>query len=498
MSEIKRAAYKIVTVDICNKMKKNILFYPRGYDNSIQKIRINELTGLMPPLGLASIAAVIRQKGHEIQLIDACAHLKVTNSQWAEKLAAAKPDFVGFSATTPSFNDAYDVCKKLKEIAPEIKTVFGGIHVSALKERILQNYSAIDFIVVGEGEFAFCDIIDSKKTEEIPGVFSRIDKSIVGGKPQSAKTLCNMDDLPFPAYDLIDGFPKKYNMALFSYPQFPTANIISSRGCVYHCSFCDRSVYKTSFRWNSPEYTCDLVKYLSQNFGIKHIMFYDDLFTLNRERVSKLCKLLRTKTPKITFNCIVRIGHIDKELIAELKSAGCWMVHCGIESGDQETLNKHKENLSLEQIRNDVEMLHKSGLWVKGLFMMGFPSETEESFRKTIDFAVSLPLKDANLTSFTPYPGAPVYCEIEEHGEFDKSPRNWNNCDCVMPVFVPYTMKSKEKMSELYGEFIRKFYNRPFAYGVYNKMFIQCPHSYWRLLKNLPIYLKYATQMKFR
>jgi len=479
-------------------MKKIVLFYPRGYDNSVQKIRINELTGLMPPLGLASIAAVVRKKGHEVLLIDACAHPKITNSQWAEKLAAQKPDFVGFCATTAAFNDAYDVCKKLKETAPQIKTIFGGIHVSALKEKILQNYPAVDFVVAGEGEFAVCDILDGKKTEDIPGVFSRNGTTVAAGEPQTVKTLCNMDDLPFPAYDLIEKFPQRYNMALFSYPQFPTANIISSRGCVYHCSFCDRSVYQTTFRWNSPQYTCDLVKYLSQDFGIKHVCFYDDLFTLNRERVSQLCKLLREKTPKITFNCIVRIGHIDKELIAELKSAGCWMVHCGIESGDQEILDRHKENLSLEQIRKDIYTLHKSGLWVKGLFMMGFPGETEKSFRKTIDFAVSLPLKDANLTSFTPYLGAPTYDEIEKYGEFDKSAKNWDNCDCITPVFVPYSMKSREQMSTLYGEFIRRFYNRPFAYGVYNKMFIQCPHSYWRLLKNLPIYLKYAAEMKFR
>ena len=464
-------------------MKKVILFHSRGYDNSVNKIRINELTGAMPPLGLASIAAVVRQKGHEVSITDACLHHKITNLQWAKKLAAENPDFVGFCATTSSFNDAYDLCKKLKEISPSIKTVFGGIHVSSLKEKILQDYSAIDFVVAGEGEFAFCDIIDGNVSQR---------------KVHSAKTLCNMDDLPFLAYDLIQGFPKKYTMALFSYPQFPTANIISSRGCVYHCSFCDRSVYQTSFRWNSPEYTVDLIKYLTLNFGIKHIMFYDDLFTLNRERVSRLCKLLREKTPKLTFNCIVRIGHIDKDLIAELKSAGCWMVHCGIESGDQDILDKHKDSLSLEKIRNDVETLHKSGLWVKGLFMMGFPGESEESFRKTIDFAVSLPLKDANLTSFTPYPGAPIYSEIENYGEFDKSPENWDNCDCITPVFVPYTMKSRERMSELYGEFIRRFYNRSFAYGVYNKMFLQCPHSYWRLLKGLPVYLKYAAEMKFR
>jgi radical SAM superfamily enzyme YgiQ (UPF0313 family) len=111
--------------------------------------------------------------------------------------------------------------------------------------------------------------------------------------------------------------------------------------------------------------------------------FYDDLFTLNRKRVEELCLRLSSSRIPVTFNCIVRIGHIDPQLIALLKKGGCWMVSVGIESGDQEPAGYSKDGLSIESIRRDVQLLHDSGLWVKGLFMIGFPGEKEESIVKT-------------------------------------------------------------------------------------------------------------------
>ena len=171
------------------------------------------------------------------------------------------------------------------------------------------------------------------------------------------------------------------------------------------------------------------------------------------------------------------------------------MVSVGIESGDQQILDNHKEGLELTRIREDITKLHKAGIWVKGLFMMGFPGETPESFQKTIDFARSLPLAIANLTAFTPYPGAPIYSTIDKLGTFDQSPDNWRNLDCQKIVFTPNENPSKENLQKQYGEFLNKFYNRPFAYNFYNHMFLQSPHSYYRVLKNLPTYLKYLKDL---
>lgn len=468
-----------------------VLYYPRGYDATTSQRSISSLAVNLPPIGLASIAAVLRNAGHQVTIIDGTMIDKLSNKAIATKILAHSPDLVGFSTITSNFLDAYDVCDSVKKITSDVPTVFGGPHVSCGKGKLLEDYSSIDAIVAGEGELSMRALADGDPWNTIEGLFYRDGESIKHG-PERMK-MCVMDDLPFPAYDLIDGFPKKYAMALFSYPKHPSATVISSRGCVYRCSYCDRSVFEQSFRWNSPEYTVEQVQYLARDFGVKHVMFYDDLFTLNRARVAKLCGIMRASKHKVSFNCIVRIGHIDSELIRELKSAGCWMVHVGIESGDQNVLDGFKEGLRLEDIRRDVEKLHSEGLYVKGLFMMGFPGETEESIIKTMQFAQSLPLKDANITAFTPFPGAPITKGIEKKGTFNE---DWSLMDCVNFVFVPYEVRSKEMLESYYKQFIQGFYNRPFMRKMYRKMMLQSPHSYWRLLKHAPYFLRYAKEIK--
>ncbi len=468
-----------------------LLFCPRGFIDTSSGKHVFSLAAALPPLGLASIAAVLRQAGHDVSLWDGALRPSVTNAQWAQRIAAYKPDFACFSAVTSAFDDAHDVCRRVKELQDSIRTVFGGAHVSWGREQILARFQAVDYVVAGEGEFSLLKLVEGRPPETIEGLYYRDGPVVRNGPPQEPQ--CSMDDLPFPAYDMLDGFPGAYRLPLFNYRRHPGASVISSRGCVYRCSYCDRSVFRRSFRHNSPEYTFELVQWLRRDFGIRHVIFYDDLFTLDRNRVARLCGLLRSSRPGLGFNCIVRVGHIDKELVGELKSAGCWMVNVGIESGDQDMLDIHKEGLALDMIRRDIELLHNAGLWVKGLFMVGFPGETEQSIRATIDFACSLPLKDANVTAFTPFPGAPVFKGIESLGAFEN---DWSRMDCVNFVFVPKEIGSRQALERYYAEFIRRFYRRPFARRAYRRMFLESPHSYWRLLRHAAAFLGYASSLK--
>jgi anaerobic magnesium-protoporphyrin IX monomethyl ester cyclase len=469
-----------------------ILFHPRGYSLNPCKVKnIGSLACIMPPVGLASIASVLRNAGHNVSIIDAALKYTVSNSEWSRLLTEESPDMIGFSATTAAFLDAYDICRRVKDIKSDIKTVFGGVHVSWGKDKLLKQFPAIDYIIAGEGEIPLKKLADGIPLKEIERLYFRDNETIISGDSQSA--LCNLDDLPFPAYDLLDGFPRKYLMPLFSYPKHPGANIISSRGCVYECPYCDRSVFGKSFRWNSPEYTYEQMLWLNKDFGVRHFNFYDDLFTLNKGRVEKLCSLLSEKRLPVTFNCIVRAGHIDKELTGLLKRGNCWMVSIGIESGDPAILAMEKQGLTIEKIRQDVEQLHASGLWVKGLFMSGFPSETVDSIVKTREFAMSLPLKDANLTVFTPFPGSPIYSEIEKSGTFDN---DWEKMNCVDIVFIPKEIGNKEILKFHYGEFYRSFYNRPFMRKyVYPRLMVKSLHSMWRLGRHGLSFLRYSKSL---
>lgn len=466
---------------------KVVLFYPRGYSLKNKTKKINSIACVMPPLGILSIAAYLRQASIDVVILDGALEAQVTNEEWCDRIMDLDPDFVGFSVTSAAFNDAYNLAEKLKSKNTKIETVFGGVHVSYNPERFIDAYPSIDYVIAGEGEQTLLDLVQRKTKKEIQGLVYREDNLTVMN-PARDKFL-ELDELPFPAYDLLKGFPKKYLMPLFSYKKFPGVNIVSSRGCVYKCSFCDRSVFGASFRYNSPGYTLAMMKELYEKHSVRHFNFYDDLFTLNRKRVFEFCQLLIDSKMKISYNCIVRIGHIDKEMIKMLKRSGCWMVSVGIESSDQDLLNEHKEGLSINKIREDIKFLNKSGLWVKGLFMIGFPGETEESVKKTRELALSLPLKEANLTAFTPFPGAPISQEINKYGSFEC---DTDKMDCMNFVFIPDGL-DKIILEKNYGLFYKKFYTRFFMFWkVYPRLVFESPHSFYRLFKNLFRFLSFA------
>jgi radical SAM superfamily enzyme YgiQ (UPF0313 family) len=467
---------------------KIVLFHPRGFASDPQARRLHHLACTMPPIGLASIAAVLRRAGHRVAILDAALFSSVTNEQWALRIAAEAPDLVGFSAITASFLDAYDVARRVKERDHRIRTVFGGPHVSWGKEKILSRFACVDLVIAGEGEHSFCKLADGAPLGDVEGLYFRNGTGVEHGPPPVG---CDLDTLPFPAYDLLEGFPNRYLMPLFSYPRHPGANVISSRGCIYQCSYCDRSVFGRSFRFNSPEYTAGLVEALATDYGVRHINFYDDLFTLNADRVQRLCGLLSQgrRSHRIRFNCIVRLGHIDDNLIRLLKDAGCFMVNVGIESGDQSILDKHKCGLTLETIRTDINRIAASGIYVKGLFMIGFPGETVASIARTRDFALSLPLAAANLTAFTPFPGAPITQDIAALGSFDD---DWPKMDCEHFVFVPHEIGSREVLVSQYKAFVKAFYQRRQMRPFYRAMLFRSPHSYLRLVRHGLTFASYA------
>ena len=440
----------------------------------------------MAPIGLLSIAAYLLQKRHSIKVYDCKTPQHNLNStEIMTWITDFKPDLVGFTAVTSSFLNAYLLAEQIKAAAPQIKIVFGGVHVSALRGKILEKFGAIDFVVTGEGEGAMADLAAGAQLQTIQGLVYRQGASIQENELRT--DLCQLDTLPFPAYHLLEDFPRRFQGALFNYPKFPVAAIISSRGCTYQCSYCDRSVYRQSFRFNSAEYLYAQMHLLKKNFGVQHIFFYDDLFTFNRERIVKFCQLLKKNPLGMTFNCVAHVGHLDEELLKLLRSAGCWMVSLGIESGAPEILLRHKAKADFSEMKTAVKNIQKAGLRAKGLFMLGLPGETENTVKMTADFIESLRLDDMNMTKFTPFPGSPIYQHIREEGTFGE---NWMLMNCLNFVFIPQGIKSKERLDQLYKQFIRNFYTSKNWISKFGLLCFQCPHSVGRIIKNFPIFLK--------
>ena len=453
---------------------------------------ITTIFNLMPPLGLLSIAAVLEKNSIQVGVID-CYATPETAEEVVDKLLHHKPDIVAFSCTTSSFLEGYRVAELLKKRRPETITVVGGAHACTIGASLLDSYPAVDYLVIGEGEMTMLELAlnTSGRVEDISGIAYRRDG--IGTLSAPRELIANLDELPFPAYHLLPGFPGRYTLPLFSFPTTPNSSIISSRGCPYACSYCDRSVFSRGFRFNSPEYIVEHVAMLNRVYGIRHVFFYDDLFTFDRNRVARFCELKKLRSLDVTYNCIARLEHVDEELLALLKRSGCWQVNFGIESGDPVVLKKHRTFFGLDDVGRKLRMVRDAGMRVKGLFMIGLPGEDEAAIRRTIDYALTLPLEEINVTKFTPFPGAPVYKTIRDQGDFEE---NWPLMNCMNFVFVPHGM-TKDQLENLYNEFISRFYRRPHIHWGYTSMLWRSPRSILAFLKNLPQILSFEMKQKW-
>jgi radical SAM superfamily enzyme YgiQ (UPF0313 family) len=472
---------------------KVLFVHPHGNNWLGGQKDISSVFNLMPPLGMMSIAAVLEQNGIAVELID-CFATPLTAEKLVDRILADPPAAVAFSCTTSSFLEGNRFAELLKQRRPEIVTVVGGAHACSIGPRLLDSFPAIDYLVIGEGELTMLELAQAgfRNAEGIPGLAYRGSDGL-GILPARRELIPDLDALPFPAYHLLPGFPRLYNLPLFSYPTAPNSSIISSRGCPYSCSYCDRSVFSHGFRFNSPEYIVEHIAMLNRDYGIRHVFFYDDLFTFDRKRVARFCELKEQRGLKVTYNCIARLEHVDGELLELLKRSGCWQVNFGIESGDPEVLKKHRKFLGLGEVGHKLEMVRQAGMRVKGLFMVGLPGEDRDSIRRTIDYALSLPLDEINVTKFTPFAGAPVYATIREHGQFEE---NWPLMNCLNFVFIPSGM-TRAELEGLYDEFIRRFYHRTSIHWGYTRMLWKSPHSIMTFLRHLPAILAFEMKQKW-
>jgi anaerobic magnesium-protoporphyrin IX monomethyl ester cyclase len=467
--------------------KKILLVHPLGYKAAAAGQDISRIANIMPPLGLASIAAYLEQRGVGADIVD-CYARPDSDRAIRDYLLAEKPAFIGLSCTTSSFHDGIRIAQLAKQAVPGIQTVFGGPHVSALKEGLFANFPAMDFAVVGEGEETMSELarVGRDDPASVQGLIYRQGSEVLYTGYRDKGLV--LDDLPFPAYEKLAGFPNSYMLPIFNYPKTPNTSCISSRGCPYACSYCDRSVFNRSFRFNSATYLYEHLRYLRERFGIRHINFYDDQFTFNRKRVEEFCGLMIDRPLGMTFNCAVRAEHIDPDLLVLMKSAGCWMMSLGIETGDEELLAQHRQNADLDHLATKIRMIKDAGLRTKGLLMMGLPGETEASIRRSMKYVFSLPIDDFNLAKFTPFPGSPIYENIHELGEFDE---DWEKMDCMNFLFVTKGM-TRERLEQLFQEFYREHFKRYKVLWGYVTMLWRSPDSWLRFIGNFANFMKFT------
>ena len=419
---------------------KIVLIFPPLLLKHRYSHNVGDSGGNLPPLGLLHIAAVLERGGHEVRMIDAPVE-NLDLEGVLERVRQFQPDFAGVSAITSLAEKTSALCLAIRERFPAIKIFVGGPHPSILPDEVLEKTRA-DVVITEEGENIILDLI-----EDFPKYAAQ--------KIARAGKVKDLDALPFPARHLID--LKKYTALPNNYKRTPhSIHVITSRGCPYPCTFCFDA--NTGFRQRSVPNVVSELKMLKEKYGAREISFWDDTFTVNRKWVIELCDAMTRENLDLAWGCYTRLNLVDRELLAKMKTAGCWTMFFGIESGNQELLDNIKKKMTVEQMKEKVRLIQSFGIEIRGSFMVGMPGETPEMGRKTIEYAIDLEPTYAQFTITTPFPGTELYGAFEKWGTLNKEYSEYNEWT---PVFVPKGYKGPEEVKAIQAEAFRRFYFRP-------------------------------------
>jgi len=427
------------------------------WDRAMDRIRDGEesITGW----GVLVLAAVAKQRGYEVAIVDAKGG-GITLAEATTRVAALAPDVVGISATTISINNGARIAAAVKDVLPNVTTVVGGPHVSAVPEATLAAFPEFDYGIAGEGEVAFFALLEALASGTSPrdllGVVGRDANGAVRANCR-APYLDDLDSLPFPAWDVLgDAFPHRFGPSIFNYRCTPVATLVTSRGCPFSCTFCDRSTSGTLGRYHSVEYVMEMCRMLAAR-GARHVIFYDDLFTVKKKRVIELCEALVSARLPFTWSCNSHPNLLDLDTMKLMKRAGCWQIAYGVESGSQRVLNVVKHEVKLPRLRETLRMTRAAGIRAKGYLMLGHPTEDLASLEETRAFLEDVDLDVAQVTKFSPYPGTPAYPNIQKYGVFTE---DWERMNAMNFIFIPHGL-TEEVLEEYFDRCYRAFYSRP-------------------------------------
>lgn len=437
-------------------MKDVLLINPPSAFSSYKGTKVSVYVQVYPVLSLACLAAMLRQENFSVSILDLGIEgrpFEVLDSTLDE----LKPRIVGVTCTTPLYFEATEVGRRVKEkLGNEVTTVIGGPHASALPEECL-NTSAFEIVVVGEGDYTMAEIAEGRKLSDIKGIHYR-DNSGIRSTP-SRERIKDLDSLPFPALDLFD--TEKYKCSRLVARKSPVSDLMTSRGCVFNCSFCGKAVYGRRFVPKSPARVIEEIKYML-DLGYKEIRVVDDMFTIDMERAKTICEMILREGLRFPWNLAagLRVDRVDREFLALAKRAGLYQVSFGFESGDQECLDSIDKGITLEQNARAMEMAREVGLETVGFFMFGLPADTEASMKRTIDFAVKLMPDFAKVTITMPLPDTRLFWDYERKGLIKT--RDWTQYRLHGGGDTyAHPNLSHEKMEEYYNRFYRKFYLNP-------------------------------------
>jgi anaerobic magnesium-protoporphyrin IX monomethyl ester cyclase len=356
------------------------------------------------PLGLSYIAAVLEENGVEVRVLDLLVS-QFTEEKVRRCVAEYRPEVVGVTAVTMNYPTSSRILRLCKESDENVITVMGGPHVTFCAEQTLSEAPWIDIVVRGQGEYAMLDIVRGKKPAEIQGLVFRQGDGIT--TTADRPWVENVDEFPVPARHL---FP------VAKYLAFNAGGcVITGRGCPFNCIFCvGHRMTGRRVRLRDPKLVVDEME-MVQEMGFKEIQIGDDLMTLNHRHVYAICDEILSRGLKIRWNAFSRVDTVTRELVKKMQQAGCDALIFGVESGNQEILDRVKKKITLKKVKEAVALTKETGMRAVTSFILGLPGETRKTMRQSYDFAKRL---DApySLHVLAPFPGTEVREKADEYG----------------------------------------------------------------------------------
>lgn len=471
---------------------KKIVFVTPPYERISKGYEfVKVITNRTPSLGLLHLAAAVREEGYQPVIIESDV-FDLSADDVVEEILRHRPAYVGITLFTVGVWIGAEIARKVKQLRPDITIMIGGPHVSSMGEETIERFPEFDIAVDGEGEEVLVELLKTLESggdlNKVPSLIFRDKNSIHVRVVKTPRLSINkdLDRLPFPAWDLLPDFPHAYRPAVYDFPRAPVASIAASRGCPFHCKFCDTSTFGASVRAYSPERVFEMMQHLQKTYGIRHVMFVDDLFTASKKRTTRLCELIIESGMDITWSCASRVDVINPETLKLMKKAGCWEMSFGLESGSNELLQQMDKSTELEKSIRAIHWTHEAGIRSKGLFMLGYPGETQETMNMTKEFVKSIPLTIMNMTKFTPYPGSPIYRDIYGTNIRDD---HWEKMNGMNFVWIADGL-TQEQLDRNYREILLAFYTRHRVGMHYVRFTLQHPEHLLRLSRFLLLMLK--------
>jgi radical SAM superfamily enzyme YgiQ (UPF0313 family) len=448
-----------------------------------------------PQVSLAQMAALLHPD-YSVRVIDANAE-RMDWGEFTQELDRYRPKYYLTQVTAPTLeNDMYG-CFLAR--ARGALTIAFGTHVTPIPRETMRAYPALDFVLVGEPDLTLRDLVDHlegnthSRPAMILSLFERHDSSYgpsvdedgqaeLGGVKGLAwrradeivlnlprPFIQDLDELPMPMHERLP--LQKYRMPMI---KGPFTFIVTSRGCPAGCTYCIKHVsYQYSARLRSPELLVQEMRQLKE-LGIHNIHMYADLFTVNRDQVMELCRLMIEENLNIRWTCNSRVDYVDEEMLQQMAKAGNWLISWGIESGNEQILKHARKGAYPDKAERALRWAKRAGIKNWGYFIIGLPGETVDTIRETIDFSKRLPLDIALFHVAAPYPGTPFFFEVVENDWFREGTR-WEQVDMDKGTVLDYPNLSAEDLLYWQKRAFREWAFRPGPIFTYLKMLISDP-----------------------